>query len=85
MKRLGGTRATRSIRECRSGCLEARAAFDAIVETPDAHPRVRGDVRRYRLREFPAYSVFYRVRDGEILVLAVFHGKRGTTAWASRR
>jgi plasmid stabilization system protein ParE len=63
-------------------------AFAVIERTPQAFnpastcPSGR-DVRRYVVSQFP-YSVFYEVRDEEILVLAVAHQRRRPGHWVGR-
>ena len=58
-------------------------AFDRISRAPELHAIVHRDIRRALVRKFP-YSVFYRIRDGQIVVLAVFHGKRNPNVWKRR-
>lgn len=60
------------------------AAVTAILRNPAAYPRVRGDTRRALLRRFP-YAVYFRPTAGEIVVLAVMHGRRDPRQWRSRR
>lgn len=50
---------------------------------PDQYPLVYADVRRAVARRFP-YSVFFRIRDKRLVVLAVFHGRRDPTIWQAR-
>lgn len=56
----------------------------AILESPLAYPRVKGDTRRALVRQFP-YAVYFRPTDDEIIVLAVMHGRRNPRHWRSRR
>jgi plasmid stabilization system protein ParE len=68
------------------------AVFAAAIETtitevlqnPLTYPRVRGDTRRALVRRFP-YAVYSRPTAGEIVVLAVMHGRRNPRHWRSRR
>src|SRR3954466_12490981 len=57
--------------------------FDRISNTPELHAVVHRDIRRALVRKFP-YSVFYRIRSGQVVVLAVFHGKRDPRVWKRR-
>ncbi len=57
--------------------------FDRISTTPELHAVVYKDVRKALVRKFP-YAVFYRIRAGRVVVLAVFHGKRDPSIWKSR-
>ena len=74
-----------------SPALEARFA-DAIVNTltialdhPRAFPVVRhDDVRRAVVSGFP-YQVFYRLRNGDLIVIAVTHSSRHPRSWQRRR
>lgn len=63
--------------------LRVQEVLDRIAETPGLYQRVFGDVRRAVVRRFP-FSVLYRVEKYEILVLAVFHGKRDPSIWQMR-
>jgi plasmid stabilization system protein ParE len=55
-----------------------------IVANPMAFPLVHGEVRRAVVRQFP-YGVYFRVHAGEIVILAVMHGRRNPRRWQSRR
>ena len=57
--------------------------FESISAMPELHAPIFGDVRRALVRTFP-YSVFYRIRGGRVVVLAVFHNKRDPKIWQSR-
>ncbi|MGA3125039.1 MAG: type II toxin-antitoxin system RelE/ParE family toxin [Polyangiaceae bacterium] len=65
--------------------LEVRAVFEALAESPGAFPEVHRDIRRCRVLAFPAYSVFYRVLHGAVVITAVFHGRRRPLDWKQRR
>lgn len=56
-----------------------------IAETALAFPEVHGDIRRCRLLAFPAYSINYRLLGEEVVILAVFHGRRKPSVWKARR
>jgi plasmid stabilization system protein ParE len=51
------------------------AALASAVRNPDAFSLVTGSCRRTLLRKFP-FSLIYRVRGDEFLVVAVFHHRR---------
>ena len=51
------------------------AAVAAAVRNPDAFAPVANGCHRVLLRRFP-FSMVYRVRDDEFLVIAVFHHRR---------
>lgn len=74
-----------------SAALEERFAV-AIANTltialdhPRAFPVVhRGDLRRAVVSEFP-YQIFYRLRNSDLIVIAVTHSSRHPRTWQSRR
>ena len=62
------------------------ALDDAIarIETaPEAHPIVRGHLRRVLLRRFP-YGVYYKVFPSTISVVGVIHAHRHPSTWLRR-
>ncbi|MGD9387539.1 MAG: type II toxin-antitoxin system RelE/ParE family toxin [Gammaproteobacteria bacterium] len=59
------------------------AAIESIFRNPGAYRKLDGDCRRILLRRFP-YSVIFRVRHDELLVIAVFHHSRRPGAWRRR-
>jgi plasmid stabilization system protein ParE len=54
---------------------EVRLAMRSAAENPLRFSVRFADVRRVRLHRFP-HSVFFKVRDDTVLVLAVLHGAR---------
>lgn len=59
---------------------------DAIyraVSAPFSYSPFRRHTRRVLLRRFP-YAIYYVVEDEVILVLAVLHQRRGSSAWRGR-
>ncbi len=51
----------------------------AVRELSDSalHNRIRfADVRRAAVRRFKFYGIYYTVREDEVWVLAIFHGRR---------
>ena len=58
-------------------------ALDRIADTPELHPKVFQDARCALVRRFP-YSLFYQVEAHQVVVLAVFHGKRDPKTWRAR-
>lgn len=63
--------------------VEIRAAVSRIAEHPLLYPIVHHNVRRSVLRRFP-YSVFYRIEDEAILVIAIVHQARQPQVWQQR-
>ena len=67
--------------------LEFMAEIDRCVslasESPLQFAVVRGDIRRVVAYRFP-YSVYFRVEESRLVVLAVFHGSRDPAIWKAR-
>lgn len=67
--------------------LEFARVLDAAVATavrnPETFAAVAGNCRRVLLRRFP-FSMVYRVRGDEFLVVAVFHHRRDQSKLARR-
>lgn len=59
------------------------AAVASAVRNPEAYSLVASSCRRVLLRRFP-FSLVYRVRGDELLVVAVFHHRRDPTVLAKR-
>ena len=63
------------------------AALDEVLEqvadNPTAFQRFRRGVRRALIRRFP-YSVYFRIEDEYVFVLAVFHSSRNPAKWKRR-
>ena len=59
------------------------AALERILATPELYALVDPHHRRGLLRRFP-YSIIYRVRQDDILVLAVAHSRRSSSFWKKR-
>jgi toxin ParE1/3/4 len=66
---------------------EFRAETDQQLERMQANPlhfpRMLADVHRAKLRRFP-YSLFFRLLDESIYVMACFHSSRNPMLWQSR-
>ena len=61
----------------------AQAVIDAISEHPLRYPVIRRNTRRALLRRFP-YSVYFRVYDEVIVVVACMHARRNPRRWQVR-
>ncbi len=59
-------------------------AVAKISDRPLTYPRVHNEIRKFLLHRFP-YAVFFELREDEIVVLAVVHGRRHPRIWQSRR
>ena len=62
---------------------EIEKCVEAIVRTPNAGTKVRGQVRRRLLRRFP-YGILYSVQADGIRILAIMNLKRRPTYWVGR-
>ena len=63
--------------------MEVARVIGAAREAPEQFPAVEGEIRRGIVRRFP-YSVFFRARPGELVIVAVFHTRRDPVALAER-
>ena len=59
------------------------ATLNSIHRNPKIYPKVYKDFRRALLPRFP-YAIFYTIELNEIVVFAVFHGKREPKSWQKR-
>lgn len=62
---------------------EARLAGERIAERQKASRIERGDIRVRSIPRFP-YRIYYRVRAGETVVIAVGHRRRKPGFWRYR-
>jgi plasmid stabilization system protein ParE len=63
---------------------EIEHALIQACEMPQRFPRMLADVRCVRVRRFP-YSIFFRVRSDQLIVLSVFHARRDPAIWRERK
>jgi plasmid stabilization system protein ParE len=63
--------------------IEIEQAVANAAAAPQRYPVVFGDIRRTVARRFP-FSVYFRVRRNDLVVLAVFHGRRNPIVWQRR-
>jgi hypothetical protein len=63
--------------------MEVRQALMAGREFPDRAPVIEAGIRRIKVRRFPL-SIFYRIRIGQLVVLAIFHARRNPAVWRNR-
>ena len=56
---------------------------ESLVTYPERFPVVYRQTRRVNLRRFP-YSLFYRIIDAQVIVVACMHGRRHPRRWQSR-
>jgi len=62
---------------------EVREAYKRIIELPLAARIERGEIRVRSVVRFP-YRVYYRVRDEQIVIIAVGHRRRRPGFWHGR-
>ncbi len=58
-------------------------AIQSALRNPEVFPLVEGECRRVLLRRFP-YSLVYRARPSELVIVAVFHHRREPGSWLGR-
>ena len=63
--------------------IEIEDAVAKAASAPERYPVVFGDIRRTVARRFP-YSIYFRIRNEFMVVLAVFHGRRNPVIWQRR-
>jgi plasmid stabilization system protein ParE len=75
--------AERSPVAARTFTAEVTACVERVAEAPDRWPSYVHGSRRYLFPHFP-FSLIYRVRNGEIEIVAVAHHSRRPGYWRSR-
>ncbi len=60
-----------------------REQLDALRNFPKAHAIVFKDARRTVVKRFP-YCIYYVVREDQVNVIAIIHGKRYQRRWRKR-
>jgi plasmid stabilization system protein ParE len=67
----------------RAFATEVNTCIERVGEAPNRWPRYLRGPRRYLFPHFP-FSLVYRVRNGEIEIMAVAHHRRRPGDWRSR-
>lgn len=62
---------------------EIELALQQACESPQRFPRMLSDVQCIRVRRFP-YSIFFRARGDQLVVISVFHVRRDPVIWRER-
>lgn len=62
---------------------ELTTAVRRIRQAPDRYPAAEAGTRRILLERFP-FTIYYRVRQSTLIVVAVAHQKRRPGYWTSR-
>jgi toxin ParE1/3/4 len=60
------------------------AAVERIIANPLQFPAVYRNIRRVLLRRFPYALMFVAESDGNVTVIACFHGSRNPVRWQRR-
>lgn len=61
-----------------------QGTLESIMANPELYPVVHRQTRRALLRRFP-YGLYYRVVQGQVVVVACMHASRDPRRWQSRR
>lgn len=75
--------AERSPIAARAFAAEVNACVERVREVPDCWPRYVHGTRRYLFPHFP-FSLVYRVRNGDVEIVAVAHHRRRPGYWRGR-
>ncbi len=73
----------RSPRAARRFVAATEATYDLLSKSAKQFPIVFDEIRRATLPGFP-YSVYFRIRSTECLVIALLHGRRAPRRWQRR-
>lgn len=63
---------------------EVQKVLDTITNQPERYPIADGDVREAPVSRFP-FCVYYRVKPGRVVVIAVLHTSRDPSIWRGRK
>lgn len=63
--------------------LQVDAGINFVKRNPESHPIEYKGTRKHLIKRFP-YKIIYLVKEEEIIVLAVLHGKRSFKLLKSR-
>ncbi len=75
--------AERSLVVAQAFSVEVSACVERVGEAPDRWPHYPHGTRRYLFPHFP-FSLVYRIRNGEIEIVAVPHHMRRPGYWRNR-
>ncbi|MCP4350246.1 MAG: type II toxin-antitoxin system RelE/ParE family toxin [Desulfobacterales bacterium] len=59
---------------------EIDSAVERIKLNPELYRKVAEDIRRIQVNRFP-YSIFYKIEDGTLIILRIFHNRRKPIEW----
>jgi len=63
--------------------LSVEKRISLIVKNPLAFARIYFQIRRSNTHKFP-YSLYYKVQENEIIIIAVIHNSRDENKWKNR-
>lgn len=58
-------------------------SLEKISQNPHGYQEVHEDVRRFVVKRFP-FSIYYRIKDIVVRVIAIFHTRRNPEIWQER-
>jgi len=64
--------------------LQVDAGLRFLEREPERHPPVYQDTRKHLIKRFP-YKIIYLIKERQVIVLALFHGKRNPKLIKKRR
>jgi toxin ParE1/3/4 len=76
--------AERSALAARGFLAELDLVLGRVLEAPDRWPQFEMGTRRYVFSRYP-FNLIYRIKDGDIEVLAVAHHRRRHDYWKRRQ
>ena len=62
---------------------EVLTMLSSIADTPLVYPELHRNTRRAVIHRFP-FSIYFRLENATIVVLAIMHGSRNPRRWKSR-
>ncbi|MGL1835182.1 type II toxin-antitoxin system RelE/ParE family toxin [Rhodocyclaceae bacterium SMB388] len=62
---------------------EIEGLIERVSRTPLQFPLTHRDIRKAVVRRFP-YCLYFRVRNDDIVILAVFHTAQSPSVWMRR-
>lgn len=63
--------------------IAVRGQAKSLTELPSRHPIIKVDVRQVRVRGF-SYALYYRIRNENVVVIAVLHVRRAPSVLVKR-
>ena len=57
--------------------------IENIKQNPNSYPIAHADLRKYTITKFP-FTIYYRIKDSVIQIIAIFHNSRNPEIWNKR-